>query len=68
MKKVLKNGPKRNTMNQRKKKRELKSTIEDLQCVIENQEYRQNEKTQEEKLYNQKIPLGICLPIVPVEP
>lgn len=68
VKKVLKNWAKTQYNEpEEKKKRELKSTIEDLQCLIENQEYRQNEKTLEEKLYNQKIPLGICLLIVPVE-
>lgn len=31
----------------------MKSKIEDLQCVIEQHEYCQNEKAREEKLYNQ---------------
>eukprot|EP00253_Pinus_taeda_P024884 PITA_24884 len=51
--KVLRNWAKSHYNEPEREKCELKSKIAKLQCAIEQKEYYQNEKVQEEELYNQ---------------
>lgn len=53
MQKALRNWVKLHYNEPEREKRELKSKIADLQCAIEQKEYCQNDKVQEEELYNQ---------------
>jgi len=53
MQKALINWAKSHYSEPKKEKRELKSKIAKLQCTMEQKEYYQNEKAQEEELYNQ---------------
>eukprot|EP00253_Pinus_taeda_P005587 PITA_05587 len=53
VKKALKTWAKTQYNEPEGKKREVKAKIEEFQCAIDNQEYHQDEKVQEEDLYNQ---------------